>query len=122
MGSGDVRDMRTKFHKDWFRHSKVNGGGGYTLTQTATWSHKPTLFFQNKESRLKPAHLILYIVSGYVRVKMDIRTRKLSSAIPLNAGTVLWNKPQPLPPRPFTIQIKPLSHMTSHNYSLLQRR
>jgi hypothetical protein len=29
--------------------------GGYTdkHTQTATWSHKPTLFFQNKESRLK---------------------------------------------------------------------
>jgi hypothetical protein len=43
------RDIRTKFHKVWFRHSKVNGGG----TQTSTWSHKPTLFFQNKESRLK---------------------------------------------------------------------
>jgi hypothetical protein len=24
----------------------------HTRTQTATWSHKPTLFFQNKESRL----------------------------------------------------------------------
>jgi hypothetical protein len=24
----------------------------HTHTQTATWSHKPTLFFQNKESRL----------------------------------------------------------------------
>jgi hypothetical protein len=30
-------------------------GGGYTdtHTRTGTWSHKPTLFFQNKESRLK---------------------------------------------------------------------
>jgi hypothetical protein len=27
--------------------------GGDTHTQTARWSHKPTLFFQNKESRLK---------------------------------------------------------------------
>jgi hypothetical protein len=23
-------DIRTKFHADWFRHSKVNGEGGYT--------------------------------------------------------------------------------------------
>jgi hypothetical protein len=28
------RDIRTKFHKDWFWHSKVNGGG-YTYTQTS---------------------------------------------------------------------------------------
>jgi hypothetical protein len=27
-------DIRTKFHKNWFRHSKVNKGG-YTNTQTA---------------------------------------------------------------------------------------
>jgi hypothetical protein len=27
--------------------------GGDTQTQTAMWSHKPSLFFQNKESRLK---------------------------------------------------------------------
>jgi hypothetical protein len=26
---------------------------GYTHTQAATWSHKPTLFFQNNGSRLK---------------------------------------------------------------------
>jgi hypothetical protein len=43
------RDISTKFHKDWFRHSQVNRGD----TQTATWPHKPTLFVQNKESRLK---------------------------------------------------------------------
>jgi hypothetical protein len=28
-------------------------GGIQTHTQTETWSHKPTLIFQNKESRLK---------------------------------------------------------------------
>jgi hypothetical protein len=28
-------------------------GGIHTHTQTATWSHKPTLFFQNKDSRLR---------------------------------------------------------------------
>jgi hypothetical protein len=26
--------------------------GGHTQTQTATWYHKPTLFFQNKKTRL----------------------------------------------------------------------
>jgi hypothetical protein len=33
----------------------INNKGGYTDThaQTATWYHKPTLFFQTKESRLK---------------------------------------------------------------------
>jgi hypothetical protein len=33
--------------------SKVNRGDTQSHTQTATWSHKPTLFFQNKECRLK---------------------------------------------------------------------
>jgi hypothetical protein len=33
MGSG-AHDIRTKFHKNWFRHSKVNRGD--THTQTAT--------------------------------------------------------------------------------------
>jgi hypothetical protein len=27
IGSGTV-DVHTEFHKDWLRHSKVNGGGG----------------------------------------------------------------------------------------------
>jgi hypothetical protein len=52
MGSGAV----IKFYKDWLRHSKVNGGDTQTHTQTATWSHKLTLFFQNKESRLKSSY------------------------------------------------------------------
>jgi hypothetical protein len=33
-------DIRTKFHKYWFRHSEVEGGGD---TQTGLRSHKPTL-------------------------------------------------------------------------------
>jgi hypothetical protein len=36
-------DIHTKFHKDWFSHSKVDMGG----------SDEPTFFFQNKESELK---------------------------------------------------------------------
>jgi hypothetical protein len=39
------RDIRTKFHKDWFIHSKVDGGGAYTDTQTAWRSDKPTFHF-----------------------------------------------------------------------------
>jgi hypothetical protein len=30
-----------------------------THTHTATWSHKPTLFFKNKENRLKIKHSII---------------------------------------------------------------
>jgi hypothetical protein len=33
--------------------SKDRGIHTHTHTQTPTWSHKPTLFFQNEESRLK---------------------------------------------------------------------
>jgi hypothetical protein len=37
--------MHTKFHKDWFKYSKVNGGKEFTgtCTQTAWRAHKPTL-------------------------------------------------------------------------------
>jgi hypothetical protein len=41
--------IRTKFHKNWFRHSKFNSGN----TQLAWWLHKPTFIFENRESRLK---------------------------------------------------------------------
>jgi hypothetical protein len=34
MGSGG--DIRTKYHKDWFRHSEVNKGDTQTHTQRAT--------------------------------------------------------------------------------------
>jgi hypothetical protein len=40
-GSGP---LHTKFYKDCFRHSKFKREG-YTDTQTALWSHKPTLIF-----------------------------------------------------------------------------
>jgi hypothetical protein len=45
-------DIHTEFHTDWFSHSKVDMGGGYTDTQHGD---RISLFllFQNKESRLK---------------------------------------------------------------------
>jgi hypothetical protein len=42
----------TKFHKDWFRHSKVDMMDEHTDTPTARRFHKLN-FVQNKESRLK---------------------------------------------------------------------
>jgi hypothetical protein len=30
IGSGAMIYVHTKFHKDWFRHSKVNGEGEFT--------------------------------------------------------------------------------------------
>jgi hypothetical protein len=44
--------VRIKFHKVWFRHSKVKKGG-YTDIQTEWSSHKPTFISQNEESKLK---------------------------------------------------------------------
>jgi hypothetical protein len=47
--------VHTKFHNDWFRHSKVVRGGythGHTDTQTARRFHKPTFIFWEKESTL----------------------------------------------------------------------
>jgi hypothetical protein len=59
-------DMHTKFHKDWFRQSKVNKGETdkhtYTRARARTHTHTHThtgdlasllLFFQNKERRPK---------------------------------------------------------------------
>jgi hypothetical protein len=46
-------DLHTKFYKDWFRHSEVDGG--YTWrhrhTQTQRWSHKSSLIFSTKPNR-----------------------------------------------------------------------
>jgi hypothetical protein len=54
--------IRTRFNKDWFRQSKVNGGGGLSDTQTGWRWHKPTsIFSQNKESRLKTI-IILFLL------------------------------------------------------------
>jgi hypothetical protein len=40
-------DVHTKFHKDWFSHSEVNGGG-YTVSKVISWADF-IFFFQNKE-------------------------------------------------------------------------
>jgi hypothetical protein len=45
-------NIHTKFHTDWFRHSKVDGGGG-GFTDSMVLAVAYFLFFQNKESRLK---------------------------------------------------------------------
>jgi hypothetical protein len=45
---GGMYDIRTKFHKDWYRYSKVEGGRGDSQRQ---WSHKPFIIL-NKERRL----------------------------------------------------------------------
>jgi uncharacterized C2H2 Zn-finger protein len=48
------RDICTKFHKDWFRHSEVNRGHTHTHTQERDLiSLLCFFFFQNKESRLE---------------------------------------------------------------------
>jgi hypothetical protein len=46
MGSGAV--IRTKFHKDWFRHSKVNRWGD---TQTDRDTHTHTHTHANTQQR-----------------------------------------------------------------------
>jgi hypothetical protein len=42
----------TNFHKDWFRHSKVNRGDSQTHRQHGD-RISLRLFFENKESRLR---------------------------------------------------------------------
>jgi hypothetical protein len=50
-------DVRTKFHKNWFRQSTVDRRDSHTRTQKAWRCHKPTFILQNKESRLKGKRL-----------------------------------------------------------------
>jgi hypothetical protein len=50
MGSGAM--IYTKFHKDWFRHSKVDRKNTQTLRQHGGLISL-LAFFKNKESRLK---------------------------------------------------------------------
>jgi hypothetical protein len=42
-------DIHTKFHKDWFRHSKLDRGRPHARThihtETARWYHKSTFIF-----------------------------------------------------------------------------
>jgi hypothetical protein len=52
MGSGAMIYI-TRFHKDWFRYSKVDWGGDtHRDIQTVNWPHKPTFIFSKKESGL----------------------------------------------------------------------
>jgi hypothetical protein len=53
MGSAAMIYIR-KFHKDWFRHSKVDGGGGFRHIDIQHGARISLLsfFFQNKESKL----------------------------------------------------------------------
>jgi hypothetical protein len=51
----DGLDIRTKFNKDWFRHSKVDQGdsGTHRDTDRMIITLAYFIFFQNKECRLK---------------------------------------------------------------------
>jgi hypothetical protein len=50
-------NIHTKYHKAWFSHSKVDGGGGDTQRHRQHCDRISLLsFFQNKESRLKDKH------------------------------------------------------------------
>jgi hypothetical protein len=67
MGLGAMMYVHTKFHKDWFRHSKLNRWEG---TQTACRSHKPTfIFFQNMANGLKTP--LVFNFKGLLFKKID---------------------------------------------------
>jgi hypothetical protein len=52
-GSGAMNYIPS-FHKDWFRHSKINGGGKDSQIHAQHGDRlSPLSFLQNKESRLK---------------------------------------------------------------------
>jgi hypothetical protein len=67
-------DVHTKFHKDWLRHSKVNGElQTHTHTEAGNWSHKPTSIFLNKESRLKiKTYKIFYFILNTLERQVKI--------------------------------------------------
>jgi hypothetical protein len=54
-------DVHTKFHEDWFRHSKVDWGRGFIDTQHGELI-KLLSCFQNTESRLKMNHWNLHVL------------------------------------------------------------
>jgi hypothetical protein len=62
-------DIHTKFHKDWFRHSKIDRAD--TQTQTSWWSHEP-FFFQNHKISV-PILLVSYRGpnTGYPKVSRN---------------------------------------------------
>jgi hypothetical protein len=60
-------DIYTKFHKDWFRHSKVymRGCEDSRIHRQHDDLIRLLLFFQNKESRLKMKRRFIRLVSVY---------------------------------------------------------
>jgi hypothetical protein len=62
MDSGAMIHEHTKFHKDWFRHSKVERGNTQTYRQHCDRISLLS-FFQNKESRLKTRKEVYEVLS-----------------------------------------------------------
>jgi hypothetical protein len=61
-------DIHTKFHKDWFNHSKVNRGG-YSYRERHTQQGdliSLLLFFQNKDSGLKIITTVQSVIAFYM--------------------------------------------------------
>jgi hypothetical protein len=80
LGWWDGLRCHTKFHKDWFRQSKVVNGGGFT--QTARWSHKPTsIFSQNTESS----------ITRQWQRHCNTRLSRDGTHLPVNLHHSMWN-------------------------------
>jgi hypothetical protein len=68
---------------------KLIGGDTQTHTQTATWSHKPTLFFQNKESIIRSLSLaqpVHKLVTNVTRSPSDMLKQKHTAMAPRQGG------------------------------------
>jgi hypothetical protein len=82
MGSGAVIYVPS-FIKICSGVQKLIGDKRDTHTQTATWSHKPTLFFQNKESGLKMCSFVFSVV-GLLYFDKTIVGRKMEKIERIN--------------------------------------
>jgi hypothetical protein len=72
MGSGAM--IYAKFHKDWFRHSRDNRGGGIHRQLGDRVSF--LLFFQNKESTLKSNYFVGFKPGLTLRERRRLRVFK----------------------------------------------
>jgi hypothetical protein len=91
MGSGAMIYIHcTRFHKDWFSHSKVDRGDSQTHRQHGDWMSL-FLFFQNKESRLKTEDHHLERPPLFHRKKLFNSQREFqtSLALPDPEGTIV---------------------------------